>query len=155
MTAFYALEILKNRTAALSLNHKIGSRDIAKQEVKEIVMCIETHVIPTLEKALERAKKVEELLELYKQFGKQVDEFSEFSFSIYDEIKQLENEMTPLVDIKISLHNIISQIKSVDNNILPHSEKREIIDKLYEVENILTFNEEELEKELLDKDVEE
>lgn len=93
MTAFYALEILKNRTAALSLNHKIGSRDIAKQEVKEIVMCIETHVIPTLEKALERAKKVDELLRLYQQFGKQVAEFSEFSFSIYDEIKQLEKEL--------------------------------------------------------------
>ena len=48
--------------------------------------------------------------------------------------------MTPLIDIKISLHNIISQIKSVDDNVLPHSEKREIIDKLYEVENILAFN---------------
>ena len=33
-----ALEILKNRITTLSLNHKIGSRDIAKQEVKEIVM---------------------------------------------------------------------------------------------------------------------
>ena len=64
------------------------------------------------------------------------------------------NEMTTLVDIKISLHNIISQIKSVDDNVLPHSEKREIIDKLYEVENILAFNEEENEKELLDKEVE-
>ena len=63
--------------------------------------------------------------------------------------------MTPLADIKISLHNIISQIKSVDNNVLPHSEKREMIDKLYEVENILAFNEEELEKELLDKEVKE
>lgn len=96
MTPFYALEILKNRTAALSLNHKIGCRDAAKQEVKEIVMCFKTHVIPTLEKALERAKKVEELLELYQQFGKQVDEFSEFSFSIYDEIKQLEKELEEL-----------------------------------------------------------
>ncbi len=52
--------------------------------------------------------------------------------------------MTALIDIKISLHNIISQIKSVDDNVLPHSEKREIIDKLYEVENILAFNEEEM-----------
>ena len=62
--------------------------------------------------------------------------------------------MTPLTDIKMSLHDIISRIKLVDNKFLPHSEKREIIDKLYEVENILTFNEEELEKELLDKEVE-
>ena len=93
MTTFNVLEYLKNRIITLSLNHKIGSRDIAKQEVKEIVKGIEIHVIPTLEKALERAKKVEELLELYQQFGKQVDEFSEFSFSIYDEIKQLEKEL--------------------------------------------------------------
>ncbi len=90
MTPFYALEILKNRTAALSLNHKIGSRDCAKQEVKEIVMCFKTHVIPTLEKALERAKKVEELLELYQK---------RFSFYNFDEdkdlreIKQLEKEL--------------------------------------------------------------
>jgi len=52
--------------------------------------------------------------------------------------------MTALVDIKISLHDIISRIKLVDNKFLPHSEKREIIDKLYEVENILAFNEEEM-----------
>ena len=66
MTAKEALEVLKNRTAALSLNHKIGSRDIAKQEVKEIVMSIKTHVIPTLEKSLteleELKKTVKELL---------------------------------------------------------------------------------------------
>lgn len=52
--------------------------------------------------------------------------------------------MTTLVDIKISLHDIISRIKLVDDEVLPHSEKREIIEKLYEVENILAFNEEKL-----------
>lgn len=93
MTPLNALEYLKNRITTLSLNHKISNRDIAELYVKEIVMGIETHVIPTLEKTLERTKKVEELLELYQQFGKQVDEFSEFSFSIYDEIKQLEKEL--------------------------------------------------------------
>ena len=55
MTPFNALEYLKNRITILSLNHKISNRDIAKQEVKGIVMGIETHVIPTLDKALERA----------------------------------------------------------------------------------------------------
>lgn len=90
MTTFNALEYLKNRIITLSLNHKIGSRDIAKLEVKEIVMGIKTHVIPTLEKALERAKKVEELLELYQK---------RFSFYNFDEdkdlreIKQLEKEL--------------------------------------------------------------
>lgn len=86
MTPFNALEYLKNRITRLSLNHKIGSRDIAELEVKEIVMGIEIHVIPTLEKALA-------LLELYREFGKQVDEFSEFAFSIYDEIQALEEEL--------------------------------------------------------------
>lgn len=68
MTAKEALDVLKNRTAALSLNHKIGSRDIAKQEIKEIVMSIKTYVIPALEKAIERAKKGEELMLIYKQY---------------------------------------------------------------------------------------
>ena len=52
MTPLDALEYLKNRITTLSLNHKIGSRDIAKREVKDIVMGIEAHVIPALEKAL-------------------------------------------------------------------------------------------------------
>lgn len=50
--------------------------------------------------------------------------------------------MTTLADIKMSLHDIISRIKLVDDEVLPHSEKREIIDKLYDIENILAFNEE-------------
>ena len=105
MTAFNALEILKNRITTLSLNHKIGSRDIAKQEVKEIVMCIETHVIPTLEKALERAKKEHELLELYRKHinnlckkqreGVKHSLFSsEFvAYELYEKIKTLEEEL--------------------------------------------------------------
>ena len=52
MTPKEALAILRNRVSALALNHKIGSRDIAKQEVKDIVMSIEIHVIPTFEQAL-------------------------------------------------------------------------------------------------------
>ena len=49
MTPKEALEILKNRIAGLALNHKIGSRDIANFEIKEIVKAVEIHVIPTLE----------------------------------------------------------------------------------------------------------
>lgn len=105
MTPFYALEILKNRTAALSLNHKIGCRDAAKQEVKEIVMCFKTHVIPTLEKALERAKKEHELLELYRKHinnlckkqreGVKHSLFSsEFvAYELYEKIKALKEEL--------------------------------------------------------------
>ena len=102
MTAFNALEILKNRITTLSLNHKIGSRDIAKQEVKEIVMSIETHVIPTLDKALERTKKVEVLLELYREYHELVlftpglVDKSKRVCDISIEIKQLEKELEEL-----------------------------------------------------------
>ena len=105
MTPKEALEILKNRITTLSLNHKIGSRDIAKQEVKEIVMCIETHVIPTLEKALERAKKVEELLELYRSKDMHMEDYYTYGSlrgsqkaldnlrSVREEIEVLEKEL--------------------------------------------------------------
>ena len=102
MTPFNALEYLKNRIITLSLNHKIGSRDIAKQEVKEIVMGIKTHVIPTLEKSLERLKKVEELLELYREHHKLVPftpglgDKSKRVCDISIEIKQLEKELEEL-----------------------------------------------------------
>lgn len=52
MTPKEALDILRNRVSKLALNHKIGNRDIANLEVKDIVMSIETHVIPTFEQAL-------------------------------------------------------------------------------------------------------
>lgn len=105
MTPFNALEYLKNRITRLSLNHKISNRDIAELEVKEIVMGIETHVIPTLEKALERAKKVDELLRLYRKHinnlckkqreGVKHSLFSsEFvAYELYEKIKQLEKEL--------------------------------------------------------------
>lgn len=79
MTHKEALEYLKNRVSTLALNHKIGSRDIAKLEVKEIVRGIETYVIPTLEKALEQqeqfVKDVARFLELMeKPFTNHLDE---------------------------------------------------------------------------------
>ena len=109
MTAFNALEILKNRITTLSLNHKIGSRDIAKQEVKEIVMCIETHVIPTLEKALERAKKVEELLELYKQLS-----------GIEQDIEYLCGLRDCMVE-----HSVEKPMKHIYSSIKEYKEKRD------------------------------
>ena len=99
MTLLDALEYLKNRITRLSLNHKIGNRDIAKLEVKDIVMGIETHVIPTLEKALEHAKKVEELLGLYREHYKLVPftpglgDKSKRVCDISIEIKQKEKEL--------------------------------------------------------------
>ena len=47
------LEILKQRNDTLKINHKIGSRDIANQEIKEITQCFDNYVIPVIEKDLE------------------------------------------------------------------------------------------------------
>ena len=46
------LEILKQRNGNLKINHKIGSRDIANQEIKEITQCFDNYVIPVIEKEL-------------------------------------------------------------------------------------------------------
>ena len=46
------LEILKQRNDTLKINHKIGSRDIANQEIKEITQCLDNYVIPVIEKEL-------------------------------------------------------------------------------------------------------
>lgn len=49
MTPKEALEYLENRLSKLAINHKIGNRNIANLEIKDIVAGIETHVIPTIE----------------------------------------------------------------------------------------------------------
>lgn len=57
MTPKDALEYLENRVSKLAINHKIGNRDIANLEIKDIVTGIETHVIPTIEKVLTDLEK--------------------------------------------------------------------------------------------------
>ena len=57
------LEILKQRNDTLKINHKIGSRDIANQEIKEITQCFDNYVIPVIEKDLERLEQLEDLEE--------------------------------------------------------------------------------------------
>lgn len=49
MTPKEALEYLENRVSTLAINHKIGNRNIANLEIKDIVTGIKTHVIPTIE----------------------------------------------------------------------------------------------------------
>ena len=110
MTAFNALEILKNRITTLSLNHKIGSRDIAKQEVKEIVMGIKTHVIPTLEKTLERAKKVDELLRLYRSKDMHMEDYYTYG-SLRGSQKALDNLRSVREEIEV-LEKELEEMKS-------------------------------------------
>jgi hypothetical protein len=65
-------------------------------------MGIKTNVIPTLEKALERAKKVDELLRLYREhhelvpFTPGLGNKSKRVCDISIEIKQLEKELEEL-----------------------------------------------------------
>ena len=54
-----ALAILKNRIRALEVNHLIGSRNIANQELEEICESIDKFVIPTFEKVFEENEKLE------------------------------------------------------------------------------------------------
>ena len=97
-----ALAILKNRISTLKLNHKIGNRDIANSEIKDIVKAIETHVTPIFEQVLtelEQAQKQEKLLELYKEYvnlrEREIAEISEYEDTpkrkdIENRIKELE-----------------------------------------------------------------
>lgn len=64
MTPKEALELLKSRISQLSKNHKIGNRDIANLEIKDIVTSINTHVIPVLEK---QQNELESLKQYYQR----------------------------------------------------------------------------------------
>lgn len=65
MTYQEALEVLKNRNSALKINHKIGSRDIANQELQEINIAINL-ILPKLQEAIDKASKYDELTEVKK-----------------------------------------------------------------------------------------
>ncbi len=110
MTPKEALEYLKNRITTLSLNHKISNRDIAELEVKEIVMSIETHVIPTLEKALERAKKVDELLRLYRSKDMHMEDYYTYG-SLRGSQKALDNLRSVREEIEV-LEKELEEMKS-------------------------------------------
>ena len=103
-----ALGILKNRISTLALNHKIGNRDIANSEIKDIVKAIETHVTPIFEQVLtelEQAQKQEKLLELYREINDKSKKLISLGrnniwswildfeiIEIDQQIKELENE---------------------------------------------------------------
>jgi DNA repair ATPase RecN len=61
MTAKEALEILKSRNTTLKLNHKIGNRDIAINEVKDITKGIDS-ILPIIEQALTELEELKEFI---------------------------------------------------------------------------------------------
>lgn len=71
------LEILKQRNDTLKINHKIGSRDIANQEIKEITQCFDNYVIPVIEKELKVLEQLEILKKYYPPFKKFLEEMFE------------------------------------------------------------------------------
>lgn len=73
------LEILKQRNDTLKINHKIGSRDIANQEIKEITQCFDNYVIPVIEKDLDRLEQLEDIEE---ELGIELPDM----FNIYEKI---------------------------------------------------------------------
>ena len=96
MTPKEALDFLKNRISKLALNRKIGNRDIANLEVKDIVMGIETHVTPVFEQAIteleelkNQQEKKDKLLELYRECYEE----GYFWLEIQQRIKALEEEL--------------------------------------------------------------
>ena len=84
------LEILKQRNGNLKINHKIGSRDIANQEIKEITQCFDNYVIPVIEKDLEAL----EILKKYLYYDNKnhcikMKQISEYTFSFdYEDLRE-------------------------------------------------------------------
>mgnify|MGYP000913808521 CR=1 FL=1 len=71
-----ALEIIKNRNSKIKTNHKIGSRDIANEELKEINKVIDK-VLPTLQQAIDKAIKYDEKETKIKEYIKQLEKAQE------------------------------------------------------------------------------
>ena len=61
-----SLEALKNRIATLRCNNRIGSRDIANQEILEIAMFLENYIVKDLERKEQLEKENQELKESFK-----------------------------------------------------------------------------------------
>lgn len=75
------LEILKQRNGNLKINHKIGSRDIANQEIKEITQCFDNYVIPVIEKEL----KVLEILKKWIVVNETYDDLFPYEIKVKNE----------------------------------------------------------------------
>lgn len=69
MTAKEALEILKSKNTTLKLNHKIGNRDIAINEVKGITKGIDS-ILPIIEQALTELEELKKKVVKYVNLSK-------------------------------------------------------------------------------------
>lgn len=83
-----ALDILKNRNRALEVNHLIGSREIANQELKEICESNDKFVIPTFEKALEENTRLKSSINIDKILLKDLETLVEDLRNENEELKE-------------------------------------------------------------------
>lgn len=89
------LEILKQRNCTLKINHKIGSRDIANQEIKEITQCFDNYVIPIIERELKA-------LEIIKKCGIKVENREDFDVIGYATFRKNGKYRYYINDIEIT-----------------------------------------------------
>jgi hypothetical protein len=82
-------EALKNRIQTLRVNHKIGSRDIANQEILDIALFLENYVLKDLERLEELEISNKEIEELYLTENKH---WCETIDSLRKENEKLKNE---------------------------------------------------------------
>ena len=120
-----ALAILKNRIRALEVNHLIGSRDIANQELEEICESIDKFVIPTFEKVLEENEKLEKKYNDEKFIILVLEEERE---ELKKKIKALDKALEILKQKRDNAQNDFKNLKCEKDNVGKHIALKNQID---------------------------
>ena len=120
-----ALAILKNRIRALEVNHLIGSRDIANQELEEICESIDKFVIPTFEKVLEENEKLEKKYNDEKFIILVLEEEKE---ELKKKIKALDKALELLKQKRDNAQNDFKNLKCEKDNVGMHIALKNQID---------------------------
>ena len=120
-----ALAILKNRIRALEINHLIGSREIANQELEEICESIDKFVIPTFEKVFEENEKLEKKYDDEKFIILVLEEEKE---ELKKKIKALDKALEILKQKRDNAQNDFKNLKCEKENVGMHIALKNQID---------------------------
>ena len=120
-----ALAILKNRIRALEVNHLIGSRNIANQELEEICESIDKFVIPTFEKVFEENEKLEKKYNDEKFIILVLEEEKE---ELKKKIKALDKALEILKQKRDNAQNDFKNLKCEKENVGMHIALKNQID---------------------------
>lgn len=120
MTAKEALEILKSKNTTLKLNHKIGNRDIAINEVKGITKGIDS-ILPIIEQALDELEELKKDITrfLYLQTGR-----IPFTGAFVQDFI-IENKPHPLADQLSVERNLKKEYKEIKEKLERLGDKNE------------------------------